>query len=194
MISRVQSPSALDSQHSACGRACRAFTLLELLAVLGIIAVLAAIVIGVGRRASESGKAARAKAELATLGAALESYRLAYGDYPRTGDAAIMLQSLLGKKGPAGTTLPTAGRPLLETARFTFRNGADPFTDASAVLLDPWERPYVYAYKSVTPWTNPSFVLYSAGPDGLDTPTLLAGGFPDVATAGNADNLHASRN
>jgi len=58
------------------------FTLLELLAVITIIAILAGIVIGVGRRASEAGKTARAKAELAALSAALETYKRTYGDYP----------------------------------------------------------------------------------------------------------------
>lgn len=168
------------------------FTLLELLAVITIIAILAGIVIGVGRRAAEAGKTARAKAELAALSAALEAYRGTYGDYPRTDDEAVLVQSLIGKKGPTGTTV--AGKSLLETARFTFANSADPFTNAGAQLIDPWEHTYVYVYKlPASGWTNSSFVLYSIGPDGADQPALLPGGFPDVASAGNADNIHANR-
>lgn len=160
------------------------FTLLELLAVIGIIAVLAGIVIGVGRRASESGKTARAKAELAALGAALDAYKRQYGDYPRTDDEVQLLQALVGQKGPTGSDI--TGRALIEGAKFTFVGG---------VLADPWERAYVYVYKvPASGWTNSSFVLYSVGPDGADTPTLLTGGFPDVASAGNADNIHANRN
>jgi general secretion pathway protein G len=178
----------------------RGFTLLELLAVIAIIAVLSGIVIGVGRRASESGKAARAKAELATIGAALETYKRSYGDYPRTDDEARLLQALIGKRGPA-SDVEIDGRSLLEAVKFTIARPVspsvlvDPFTDTSAVLVDPWERPYVYVYKvPAGDWKNPGFVLYSVGPDGSDNASLLSGGFPDVASPANADNIHANRN
>jgi general secretion pathway protein G len=166
-----------------------AFTLLELLAVIGLVAVLTGLVLGVGRRASDTGKAARARAELAILTAALESYRIAHGDYCRTDDPARLLQSLIGKRGPDYQS--TTFRSLIEADRFTIRLGLDPFTDDTAVLIDPWGQPYRYAYKSQTPWTNHSFVLYSTGSDGADTLPLQAGGFPDRAAAGNIDNLYA---
>jgi type II secretory pathway pseudopilin PulG len=165
--------------------------LLELLVVIGVIAILTGIVIGVGRRASDSGRTARARAELAALSTALDAYRLAYGDYPRTDLPARLLQSLIGRRGPA--YLPVAGRAVIETARFTTAGALDPFTNESAELLDPWEHAYRYAYKSQADWTNPTYVLYSAGPDGLATAALLPGGFPDVAAAGNADNVQANR-
>ena len=161
----------------------QAFTLLELLAVIALIAILAGIVIGVGRRASVAGKTARAKAELAALSAALEAYKLTYGDYPRTDDKVQLHRALLGQRGPASDAAIT-GRALIGTARFTI---------VGDVLLDPWERPYVYAYKITSPWNNSSYVLYSIGPDGSDSPALLAGGFPDVAPATNADNIYANR-
>ena len=161
----------------------QAFTLLELLAVIALIAILAGIVIGVGRRASGAGKTARAKAELAALGAALEAFKFTFGDYPRTDDEVQLHRALLGRRGPASDAAIT-GRVFIETARFTI---------AGDVLLDPWERPYVYAYKSTAPWNNSSYVLYSIGPDGSDSPALLAGGFPDVAPAANADNIYANR-
>lgn len=163
----------------------RGFTLLELLAVIAIIAILSGIVIGVGRRASESGKIARAKAELATIGAALEAYKRSYGDYPRTDDEVQLLRALLGQRGPASDA-QINGRALLEIARFKI---------VGDVLVDPWDRPYVFAYKvPAGGWTNPGFVLYSAGPDGSDNASLLSGGFPDVASPANADNIHANRN
>ena len=67
-----------------------AFTLLELLAVISLSAILAGIMLGVGRRASEAGKVARAKAELAVLSAALESYNHTYGDYPQTDRKSVV--------------------------------------------------------------------------------------------------------
>lgn len=180
----------------------RAFTLIELLAVLAIVAILTSIVLGSGRRASEAGKTARAKAELAALSAALESYKLQHGDYPRTSDNATLVQSLIGKLGPTGTPLAFAGRIHLEVAKFSFALAShpnvaasvDPFATSAALIIDPWGQPYRYTYKSATPWTNPSFILYSAGPDGADAPALLAGGFPDTAATANADNLYANRN
>lgn len=168
-----------------------AFTLLELLAVIAIIAILGTILIGMGRRAVEAGKSARARAELALLAAALDGYQRVHGDYPRTGDAASLLQSLLGRRGPAGAAL--SGGSLIELARFSPEGARDPHVDAAVRLVDPWGQPYRYAYRSEQPWTNPSYVLYSLGPDGRDFSRLLAGGFPDPAGEGNADNLQANR-
>lgn len=180
------------SAPSGAGPRRAAFTLLELLAVISIIALLAAIVIGVGRRATETGRTARARTELAALAAALEDYRRAFGDYPQTDDGAQLLQALSGRRGPHDTAI--AARSLLEISRFKTTDSRDPFTDSTAVLIDPWDRAYRYLYKvPVAGWTNSSYVLYSSGPDGQASPTLLTGGFPDDTAAGNADNLHANR-
>jgi general secretion pathway protein G len=161
-----------------------AFTLLEVLTVVTLVAILAGLVLGVGGRAIEAGRAARARAELAAVAAALEAYKRTYGDYPRTDDASQLLRALLGQRGPAADAI-IAGRPLLENARFSIVGG---------VLVDPWERPYVYVYKTpAVGWTNPSYVLYSAGPDRSDFSRLMSGGFPDATAPGNEDNIHAGR-
>ncbi len=177
-----------------------AFTLLELLAVITLIAVLAGLILGAGRRAVEAGKVARTKTELAVLSAALEEYRRIYGDYPQTDDEASLLQALIGRRGPAAEA-GVSGRSLIELARFVITRPAtpdapaDPFADASAVLLDPWSRPYVYLYKfPVSGWTNAGFVLYSVGPDGKDWAALLPGGLVDTTPQENADNIYANRN
>jgi general secretion pathway protein G len=169
-----------------------AFTLLELLVVLTLVALLTGLVLGAGRHAGERGRAARVRAELAALSVALDAYRRAYGDYPHTDDEAQLLQSLLGRRGPLGSA--AAGRPWLEMAGFTTADARDPFTDAAAVLVDPWDRPYVYAYKIPSAgWSNSSYLLYSLGPDGKEAAPLLPGGFVDTAPPENADNLYANR-
>jgi general secretion pathway protein G len=172
------------SSARAASRRAASFTLLELLAVISIIAILAALVIGVGRRAAESGRIARAKAELAAIGAALETYKRTFGDFPRTDDEAQLLQALLGQRGP-GSDAAIHGRAVLEPARFTV---------AGNVLIDPWEQPYVYAYKVPTAgWINHGFVLYSTGPDQSDFSRLTTGGFSNATAPANVDNIHATR-
>jgi len=153
------------------------------------MAVLGALVLGSGRAALTNSRKARARSELLILATALESYRGVHGDYPRTNDAARLLQSLLGRRGPKYAAIAEPAR--LELARFSLPEGADPFSDESVALLDPWGQQYRYAYKSSVPWSNPMYVLYSAGPDGVDEATLAAGGFPAMAAAPNVDNLWA---
>jgi prepilin-type N-terminal cleavage/methylation domain-containing protein len=181
----------MDPAPRGAASARAAFTLLEVLVVITIVAILAGIVIAVGRRAAEAGKTARARAELAVLSAALENYKRTYGEYPRTDDGARLVQALIGRKGP--TDRDIAGRSLLEVARFTFANSADPFINPAAVLVDPWGQPYVYACQTMASWSNSGYVLYSAGPDGRDFSRLLAGGFPDASNPANVDNIHANR-
>ena len=166
-----------------------AFTLLELLVVLGIVLVLAGTIVAAASHASASGKAARTRVELAVLAGALEDYRRTYGDYPRTEDAALLLQSLLGRRDPGGAVV--TGRALVDLTRFTVGGARDPSTDPSAQLVDAWAQPYRYAYKVQVPWVNSRFVLYSIGPDGCDSPALLTGGFADAGSPLNADNLYA---
>jgi general secretion pathway protein G len=62
-----------------------AFTILEILMVIAIIAVLVGITLTVGQGVQERSRVARARAELAVLAAALDSYKAQYGDYPQTG-------------------------------------------------------------------------------------------------------------
>lgn len=205
-------------------RASRAFTLIELLTVIAIIAVLAGIVIGVGKRASESGKIARTKAELAALSTALESYKRQYGDYPRTGAAAnrvifeedvedvvapddghgILFNALAGKRAPNVLLSVMDGRALVDFALFTLAvpNALPEMgntTQHANAFLDPWGRRYVYYYKTNTNWSNPSYVLYSVGPDGdkasndadcHEAPNER--GYPNHNTEANFDNLYAS--
>jgi len=63
-----------------------AFTLIELILVMGIILVLAGLVLGTVGYARKKGALARAETEIAAMSAALENYKADNGIYPR--DAA----------------------------------------------------------------------------------------------------------
>src|SRR4051812_40222888 len=63
-----------------------AFTLIELLAVVAIMAILSGIAIGTIQGMQSRAAAGRAKAELAVIATALEEFKRTYGDYPQLGD------------------------------------------------------------------------------------------------------------
>jgi len=166
------------------------FTLLEVLVVVALMAVLSALVATAGRRAGQAGLVARTKSELAALSVALEEYQRVCGDYPQTNDGADLLQSLIGRRGPTGADVTI--RAFFSAERFPTDGGLDPMVNRTAVLTDPWGRPYRYAYKSQVPWTNSGYILYSVGPDGRDSPVRLTGGFVDPLPVENADNINAN--
>jgi general secretion pathway protein G len=198
-------PPVREARLNTRQAANRAFTLIELLMVIAIIAILAAITFGVVKGVNERAAIGQAKAELASLAQALESYKMQYGDYPQTVAADVFLQSLIGKKGPKGADI--TGRTFVEVAKLSLSTtGGDPFVTNTLYLLDPWGRQYNYYYKATSGWTSPSYVLMSVGPDGYLYGTSAAtaaytsilstaGAFKtDVATnAGSADNIYANQ-
>jgi len=75
------SPTA--SSYSRCSRRSpRGFTLIELLIVVAIIAILAAIAVPNFMEAQTRSKVSRTKADMRSLGTAIESYRVDENDYP----------------------------------------------------------------------------------------------------------------
>ena len=100
------------------------FTLIEILVVITVIGLLAALVgpriLG---RVSEA-KSATAKAQLEMLGVALDNYRLDNGSYPTTEQGLTALQE----------------KPTRDPAPLNWRG---PYLKR-AIPADPWGRPYVY--------------------------------------------------
>jgi general secretion pathway protein G len=106
------------------GKARLGFTLIEILVVITVIGLLAALVgpriLG---RVSEA-KSATAKAQVELLNVALDNYRLDNGSYPSTEQGLAALQ-----EKPTRVPIPLNWRgPYLKRA----------------IPADPWGRPYVY--------------------------------------------------
>jgi general secretion pathway protein G len=114
-----------------------AFTLVEMLLVITIIGILAALVIPkmVGR--SEQARLAAAHADLSSIKTALDAFEVDNGYYPKS------LQDLVQQPGNA-------------------KNWHGPYLDS--LPQDPWQNPYVYTYPGRH--NANSYDLMSVGPDG----------------------------
>ena len=110
-------------------------SLVEMMIVLGLIAILATMIISVASRIESQSKEKGVKSTFALLEGALEEYKEFYGDFPgNLGD----LYSVPGS------------RKILEK-----------ISDSPGAIVDPWGRPLDYKY---TPGDNYPELL-SAGPD-----------------------------
>jgi len=117
----------------------RGFTLIELMVVLSILAMLAALVVPRLFKNVDKGKVNAAKAQISSLESALDSYRLDVGSYPTT---QMGLEALQTK--PAG--VDKWDGPYLK----------------KEVPLDPWSHPYIYK----SPGDHGDYDLMSYGADG----------------------------
>lgn len=122
----------------------RGFTLIEILVVIIVLGLLAALVgpriLG---RVSEA-KSATARTQIELLGLALDSYRLDNGSYPTTEQGLAALN-----EKPARDPQPLNWRgPYLR----------------KAVPIDPWGRPYTY--QSPGEHNSTSYDLSTLGRDG----------------------------
>ena len=120
------------------------FTLIEILVVIAVISVLAALVAPNVFKHVGSAKDAAARSQIEMLGASLDAYRLDNGRYPTTaqGLAALWEQ-------PGGEPQPT--------------NWRGPYV-RKAVPNDPWGNPYIYLSPGEV--NLRSYDLISLGADG----------------------------
>lgn len=190
--------------------AARAFTLLELLAVVAIVGVLTAVFFGAAHGARERSRRAQAAAELAVLAQALEAYRNEQGDYPRTGMAGnvpdappaaddgpgILLNALLGRRGPDAVLVPRTGRSYVILGAHALQHpdrGEAAAGQLANAFLDPWGRRYLYWYRTGAAWTRRAPVLLCVGADGATVAPPAPATWDGVAstTGPAADDLHA---
>lgn len=122
------------------------FTLIEMLVILAIIAVLAAVVAPEILKNVGDANSSAAKQQVELLGLALDSYRLDNHQYPTTEQGLEALR-----------TEPVAGQRAVRWR--------GPYLKA-AVPADPWGKPYVY----VSPGRNnpQGYDLYTLGRDGRE--------------------------
>jgi general secretion pathway protein G len=125
----------------------KGFTLIEIMVVVIIIGILAALVIPRFAGRTEQAKAAAAKTQIDSyFSTALDMYEADNGSYPSTEQG---LQAL--RMQPSTDPAP--------------KNWKGPYLKKD-IPLDPWGNAYVYAYPG-THSTN-GYDLYSYGPDGQD--------------------------
>lgn len=127
-------------------RPCRkrqgAFTLVELILVMTILAILAGIVLPKITGRTEQARVTKAKQEIANMTTALGAYEVDTGSYPKGRNG---LQALMSKPGGA-------------------QNWHGPYLEGTVIPVDPWGNPYVYECPGKH--NQSGFDLMSMGPDG----------------------------
>jgi general secretion pathway protein G len=121
-----------------------AFTLIELLLVMVIIAILAAIVVPKFTGRINDSKIKAATGEISNIKTSLKMFEVDNGRYPTTAEG---LGAMITNPG----NLPNWHKVL----------------DTSAVPLDPWQNKYIYRSPDSTGNAD-GFDLLSAGPDGRE--------------------------
>jgi type II secretion system protein G len=143
--------SAIRHLQSALRNPKSAFTLVELMTVIAIIAILAGLILGVSGYATGKADRSRAIAEMEKIKGGLEEYRLQYGEYPTNGPGAMTGASFISLRNQLTNTMQNT------------------VTDLN--FVDPWGNGYYYSRPSKFVYT-----LSSWGPDLTDTNDNITAG------------------
>ena len=152
-------------RHSAlvARRSLLAFTLVELLTVVAIIALLIGLVVGISSFASRKSAVSRAQADMEKIKIALEDFRAVYGRYP-TNTVATQSPNLTGQLWVKPQK--EGRRPFL-----AFPGWND--TNMAYQVVDPWGRDYRYIHRPSAPYADNNnfkfgYDLWSLGPDAME--------------------------
>ena len=143
MTTEIENPEADTAAEARRKPKRNGFTLVELMVVIFILGLLTTIVVINVLPSQDRAMVQKAQADIATLGQALEMYRLDNLSYPGSSDG---LQALIAPP-PSLTT----------TARYRQGGYIKKLPD------DPWGRPYQYDNPGRQ---GPGYDLYSLGADG----------------------------
>ena len=143
MTTYIENPGEILAAERKLRKKRNGFTLVELMVVIFILGLLTTIVVINVMPSQDRAMVAKAKADIATLGQALEMYRLDNLAYPGSSDG---LQALIAPPASLATT-----------ARYRQGGYIKKLPD------DPWGRPYQYDNPGRR---GPGFDLYSLGADG----------------------------
>ena len=124
----------------------KGFTLIEMMIVVFIIGILAAIVAPRLIGQSDKARIAQAKAQIKNFETALKLFKLDNGFYPSTEQG---LEALIEK--------PTSGK-----IPHKYREGG--YLEQKTIPKDPWENPYLY----ISPGVYGDFDLICYGADGIE--------------------------
>ena len=178
------------------------FSLFEFVGVMAVITIIMTMLVMSlgGIRPAADSKAAQS--EIILIQQALEAYKSRFGEYPKKVTVGgsnpsmevILFNALMGtlaSNGKLGNFSSVLDRNNLSfaTTNFPLVGGTPALADNQ--LLDPWGIPYQYRYDPVdASWENFSYVLFSAGPNGIYT-DVTAEGQINESGAGNQDNIYA---
>jgi type II secretory pathway pseudopilin PulG len=163
--------------QSALRNSSAAFTLIELVAVLGIIFTLMGIILGAAGYITRNAMESRTKAEIKVIETALEAYKADQGGYPPIDMSAIT-------NGMAGGVYSTFIYRALSGANngkvyIQFKPSQISGVGSSIILIDPYGN--ALGYNPKTPTANPmSFDLYSNGFDGKTFYPAISNNVDDI--------------
>lgn len=158
----------------------RGFSLIEMLAVITIIVILAGVVVGSIGFVKDKQARELARVQIALLANGLEEYKVDNGEFPvganaLPGDSNYLYRALYWDSDNDGQPVEADGDQKVYVAELDPKNNKQGWIEgerASARILDPWGKEYYFRSGKLSSGANnpdarnPDFDLWSAGPDG----------------------------